>query len=352
MTARLRSAFDATLPYLLAVIAAFLVMGLVIAALGHDPIQAFQAVLTTSFRNEVGMVQTLEKWAPLTLFALAFAIPLGAGRFNIGGEGQLILGAVGAVGIAFHFAHLPRAVLLPLVILGGVVAGAAWAAISAWLMQQFKVNEILSTVLLNFVALELLDFLASNVWPDPGAGGAVTKPISEAAQLPGIGLPPMHAGVLLVALVAVAAAVLARRSVGGFELRAVGLNERAARLHGIRTGRVAVGAMILAGALAGLAGALEVSGVHYRMLDGMQSDYLLLGIIIGLIARGSLALVPFVALGIAVLEVGAGSMQRVSGAPSEIVLILEGLIPLFLLAADQVAHRLRGRSASQAKVPA
>jgi simple sugar transport system permease protein len=290
------------------------------------------------------MVQTLKKWVPLTLLALAFAIPLGAGRFNIGGEGQLILGAVGSVAVGITFSDLPQVVLLPMVLVSGVLAGAVWAGIAAWLMSQFKINEILSTVLLNFVSFELLDYLASVVWPDAGAGGAVTLPIGEGAELPTIGRPPMHVGVLIVLVLAVVAAVLARRSVGGFELRAVGLNERAAKIHGVRTGRVAVVSMVVAGALGGLAGAIEVAGVHHRMLEGIQSNFLLLGIIIGLIARGSLTAVPFVAFGIAVLEVGAGSMQRVSGTPVEIVLILEGLILLFLLMSDFVTARIQARA--------
>jgi simple sugar transport system permease protein len=339
-----RSFVAALVPYVLAVVGAFAVVAIIILALGHDPLEAFRAVLTNSFRNETGIVQTLKKWVPLTLLALAFAIPLGAGRFNIGGEGQLILGAVGSVAVGIVFSDLPQVVLLPMVIVSGVLAGAVWAGISAWLMQQFKVNEILSTVLLNFVSFELLDYLASVVWPDVGAGGAVTLPIGEGAELPTIGRPPMHVGVLLVVAVAIVAALLARRSVGGYELRAVGLNERAARLHGIRTGRVAVVSMVIAGALGGLAGAIEVAGVHHRMLEGIQSNFLLLGIIIGLIARGSLTAVPFVAFGIAVLEVGAGSMQRVSGTPVETVLILEGLILLFLLMSDYVTDRLRLRT--------
>jgi len=348
LSQRARSLAFAAIPYAVAVLAAFVVVGVVIAALGHDPVSAFRAVLTNSFRNQTGMVQTLHKWAPLTLLALAFAIPLGAGRFNIGGEGQMILGTVGAAAVGITMSDLPLVVLLPLVLVAGTLAGAVWCAISAWLMESFKINEILSTVLLNFVSFEVLDYVASVVWSDPGAGGAVTLPVGEGAVLPGIGRPPMHTGVLLVLLVSLVAAVMAKRSVAGFELRAVGLNERASKLHGIRTGRVAVTSMIVAGALAGLAGAIEVAGVHQRTLEGIQSNFLLLGIIIGLIARGSLTAVPFVAFGIAVLEVGAGSMQRVSGAPSEIVLILVGLILLFLLMSDVATERFRRARASRA----
>jgi simple sugar transport system permease protein len=286
-------------------------------------------------------VETLHKWVPLTLMALAFTIPLAAGRFNIGGEGQLILGATGAVGVGITLSGLPMPVLLPLVLAAGVLAGAVWAGIAAWLMDRFRVNEILSTVLLNFVSFGVLDYVASEVWSDPGAGFPSTVRVGEGALLPGIGRPPLHTGVLLTVVVVALVAVAVRRSVAGFELRAVGANERAARVHGIRAGRVAVTAMLVAGGLAGLAGAIEVAGVHERMLEGIQSNFLLLGIIIGLIARGNAVAVPFVAFGIAVLEVGASAMQRTAQVPVEVVLIVEALILLFVLLSDVVASRLR-----------
>lgn len=336
-----RSVVSRSLPYLLAVLAAFLLAGVVVVALGYDPVAAFRAVATTSFRTPFGFVQTLQKWVPLTLMALAFTIPLAARRFNIGGEGQLILGATGAVAVGISLTDLPMPVLLPLVVLSGVLAGALWAGIAAWLMDRFRVNEILSTVLLNFVSFGVLDYVASEVWPDVGAGFPSTVTVGEGALLPTIGAPPMHTGVLLTAAVAALVAVGVRRSTAGFELRAVGANERAARVHGVRAGRVAVVAMVVAGGLGGLAGAIEVAGVHDRMLEGIQSNFLLLGIIIGLIARGNAIAVPFVAFGIAVLEVGASAMQRTAQVPVEIVLIVEALILLFLLMSDVVAHRLR-----------
>jgi general nucleoside transport system permease protein len=331
------------LPYVISVVLAFVVAGIIVVALGYDPVEAFRAVLTTSFRTPFGLIQTLHKWVPLTLLAFAFTIPLAAGRFNIGGEGQLILGATGAVAVGITLSDLPMPLLLPLTLVAGVLAGAVWAGIAGWLMDRFHVNEILSTVLLNFVSFSVLDYIASEVWSDPGAGFPSTTPVGEGALLPEIGRPPLHTGVFLTLVFAALIAFTVRRSVAGFELRAVGTNERAARVHGIRAGRVAVTAMVVAGAIAGLAGAIEVAGIHGRMLEGMQANYLLLGIIIGLIARGDALAVPFVAFGIAVLEVGASAMQRTAEVPIELVLILEALILVFLLISDVVGARLRRR---------
>jgi simple sugar transport system permease protein len=340
---RAGAVLQVAVPYVLAVAGAFVVAGVLVLVLGHDPLVAFRAVLTTSFRTPFGIVQTLHKWVPLTLLALAFTIPYAARRFNIGGEGQLILGATGAVAVGITLSDLPTPVLLPMVLVAGVLAGAVWAGIAAWLMDRFRVNEILSTVLLNFVSFGVLDYVASEVWSDPGAGFPSTIPVGQGALLPEIGRPPLHTGVLLTLVIAAVVAFAVRRSVAGFELRAVGTNQRAAKVHGIRAGRVAVGSMVVAGAIAGLSGAIEVAGVHGKMLEGMQSNYLLLGIIIGLIARGSAIAVPFVAFGIAVLEVGASAMQRAAEVPVELVLIVEALILLFLLMSDVVAGRWRRR---------
>lgn len=340
-------------PYIAAIVAAFVVAGVIIAILGHNPFVAFRSVLTTSFKSTFGIVETFTKWVPLTLLALAFVIPLGAGRFNIGGEGQLILGATAATAVGVTLSDLPMPLLLPLVLIAGMLGGGAWAAIAAWLMSRFKVNEILSTVLLNFVSFQILDYVASQVWPDVGAGFPATVKVGGGAMLPTVGKPALHAGVFITLAVIVIAVILMRRSAPGFELRAVGINERAAKVHGIRTSRVAVGAMIVGGMAAGLAGMIEVSGVHGNLLEGIQSNYLLLGIIIGLIARGSVLLVPFVAFGISILEIGASAMQRTAQVPIEMVLIVEGLILLFLLLSDVITarwQRSRQRRAHRAAV--
>lgn len=329
------------LPFVVAVLAAFVVAGVVIALLGHSPVEAFRAIVTTSFKSSFGFVETIHKWVPITLQALAFTIPLAAGKYNIGGEGQLLVGATAAAAVGILLPGLSPVVFLPVLIVAGVVAGGLWAGIAAWLLNRFGINEILSTVLLNFVSFGVVDYVASDVWSDPAAGHPTTTPIGEGGQLPLLGGSPLHSGVLIALVVTAVTVVMMRRSVSGFELRAVGANPRAAAVHGIRIGRVAVGALVIGGALGGLSGAIEVAGIHYKLIEGMQANYLLLGIIIGLISRGRVLVVPFVAFGIAVLEVGASAMQRTAAVPSEMVLIVEALILLFLLFSDVVDARLR-----------
>ncbi len=328
------------LPYVVAVAAAFAAVGVVLAILGFDVMQAYRTILFTSFRTPNGMVQTLNKWVPLVFIALSFTVPLAAGKFNIGGEGQLIVGATGAAAAGILFAGLPMVLLLPLVLVAGTVFGALWVALPAWLLYRFNINEILTTVLMNFVAFELISYVAIKIWPDPAAGHPTTIPIGAGGELPMIvSNPPLHSGVIIALLMAVLVYIYTNRTSAGYELIATGSNFRASKVFGIKTKMMFLLSLLLGGAIAGLAGAVEVAGNHHRLIEGLQSNFLLLGIIIGLIAKGNNLAVPFVALFIAILEVGASAMQRTMQIPGEMVLIVEALILLFVLLSDVVQRR-------------
>lgn len=327
-------------PYAIAVLAAFLAAGLFIGLMGYDVLRAYSTILFTSFRTPNGFVQTLLKFVPLLLQAFAFTIPLAAGKFNIGGEGQMLVGAIGATAVGIMFAGLPAVLLLPLVLLAGVLGGAIWGAIPAWLLYRFNMNEILTTVLFNFVSFGLVDYVATEIWRDPAAGHPTTIPIGPGAKLPLlISSPPLHSGILLVLLIAVAVYIYTNRTSAGYELIATGANPRAARVYGITVRRVFILALVLGGLLAGLSGAIEVAGKQHRLIEGMQSNLLLLGIIIGLIAKGNNLAVPFVAFFIAILEVGASAMQRTLMIPGEMVFIVEALVLLFVLLSDVFRRR-------------
>ena len=337
---KFRKSLSQLLPYLLAVLTAFAVAGLLLMLLGFDVMRAYQTILFTSFRSANGRVQTLLKFVPLLLMAYAFTIPFKARKFNIGGEGQLIMGAVFAAALGITLADLPAPILLPLLLIGGIIGGGLWALIAAWLLYRFQINEILSTVLLNFVSFSVIDYVATEIWMDPTAGHPTTVPIGAGGELPLLlARPPLHAGLILALLVALLVYLYTERSAAGYELLATGANPRAAQIHGINTRALSLLALVLGGAAAGLAGAIEVSGVHHRLIEGMQSNFLMLGLIIGLIAQGNHKAVPFVALFIAILEVGASAMQRTMMIPVEMVFIVEALILLFVL----VSHLFRRR---------
>lgn len=335
-----RKLTSTVLPYLIAVIASFVAAGIFIAAMGYDVFRAYATILFTSFRTPNGFIQTLLKFIPLTLQALAFTVPLAAGKFNIGGEGQLIVGAIGATAAGIVFASLPAPILLPLVIIAGIIAGAIWGLIPGWLLFKFNINEILTTVLLNFVSFALINYVATGPWRDPAAGHPTTMPIGEGGFLPLlVNNPPLHAGIIIVIVVAVGIYFFTTRSVAGYELVATGANPRASEVYGINVKKMFVLSLVIAGALGGLSGALEVAGVQHRLIEGLQSNFLVLGLIIGLISKGNNLAVPFVAFFISVLEVGASAMQRTLMIPVEMVFIVEALVLVFVLLSEVVRRK-------------
>ncbi len=337
---RLRAGISQVSPYLIAIMASFAASGIFIAAMGFDVLKAYETILFTSFRTPNGMVQTLLKFVPLMLQAFAFTVPLAAGKFNIGGEGQMIVGAIGATAIGILFADLPLIILLPLVILAGIIFGGLWAALPAWLLYRFRINEILTTVMMNFVSFSLIDYVATSAWRDPAAGHPTTIPIGPGGFLPMlIKSPPLHSGLILAIVVAVVVYIYTDRTSAGYELIATGANSRASLVYGINTRKMFLLSLIIGGGIAGLSGAIEVAGVQHRLIEGLQSNFLLLGLIIGLIAKGNNLAVPFVTLFIAVLEVGASALQRTMMIPSGIVIIVEALVLLFVLLSDVVRRK-------------
>jgi simple sugar transport system permease protein len=340
ISGRAKSTVFSLFPYILAVAVAFLAAGIFIGAMGFNVPKAYATILFTSFKSSNGFIQTLLKFVPLLLQALAFTIPLATGKYNIGGEGQLIVGGIGAAAVGIMFAGLPFPLLLLLVLLAGMIMGGLWAAIPAWLLYRFNINEVLTTVLMNFVSFGLIDYVATEVWRDPMAGHPTTVPIGQGGWLPLlVQRPPLHTGLILALITALVVYFYMKRTPGGYELVATGANPRASLVFGINVRIMFLLSLVLGGVLGGLSGAVEVAGLQHRLIEGFQSNFLQLGIIIGLISKGDIRAVPFVSFFIAVLEVGASAMQRTMMIPVEMVLIVEALVLLFVLLSDVVRRR-------------
>lgn len=328
------------LSYFLAVLIAFAAVGVFIWAMGFPVFEAYATILSTSFRTPNGIVQTLIKFGTLTLLALGFTVPYATMKFNIGLDGQFMAGAMGAAAVGILGSNLPAYILMPAVLLGGILAGALWGLVPAFLLYKYNVNEILTTVLMNFISLALVDFICTKVWSEPGAGHPTTVAIGQGGLLPlVINNPPLHIGVVFAIMVAVGVYIYIGRTSGGYDLIATGANPRAANVFGVNVRIMFLMALVLGGALAGFAGSIEVAGVQHRLILDMQGRYQVLGIIIGLIAKGNSLAVPFVALFISILEVGASAMQRTLMIPVEMVFIVEALILIFVLLSDVVKRR-------------
>ncbi|MCO5247239.1 MAG: ABC transporter permease [Anaerolineae bacterium] len=331
--------FDALLP-VVATLAALAVGGVLLLLLGVNPFEAYGAMLKGAFGTVSGITQTLAKATPLLLVALGICIAFRAGVINIGGEGQIILGAIAAAALALAFPSMPGLLLIVAALAASLLAGGIWGGIAGVLKARFGVNEILSTVMLNAIALQVMNYLLRGPMLDPEQVAAGTN-IPQSATLPlQVWLPRLvprtllHSGLLLAIVLAVLVYIFLWRTTIGYRIRAVGLNPSASRYAGIPVQRYIALALILSGAFAGLAGGVEVTGVHHRMIEGLSGGYGFTGIVAALFGK----LHPLGAIPASIifggLLVGADKMQRTVQIPSSLVVVINGLIVLFVVASD------------------
>jgi general nucleoside transport system permease protein len=325
------------LTYLGAVALAMLVSALFVLAMRGDVLVAFRTIVTSSLGSLGGIAQTLNKTSPILLGSTAVMLARHGGFFNIGVDGQIYMGAIATTGVGFLVTgwSVPPALLLPAVLLAGVVGGAAFGAVPGVLRARWGVNEIFVTVMLNFVAFYLTDYLTTGPWNDPVSGEAITRPIPAAATLPML-VPAAggHAGILLAVAVAVLVAFVLERSVLGYEIRAVGDNPRAARIGGIDLARITVLTLAASGALAGLAGAIEVAGYHNRLILGLTPGYGAMAILIAVLGKMRPLGVGVASALVAGLMVGSDSLQRSVGLPASAGFVFQAIVVLCVLFVD------------------
>ena len=323
----------------LSALAAGALSSLVLLAIGASPWATFVTIFTGPLRDSFTASEIGVRAVPLVLVALGTAVAFRSGVLNIGAEGQMLLGILACTAVALNAPGLPWPVLLPLTLLAGALAGAAWGAIAGWLRARLEVNEILSTVMLNYIAAQLYTFLLRGPMIDPdelmtGSGTPQSMRLPRGAWLsrlvPGTRL---HTGLLLALSLAFLVWVLLWRTTLGYRLRAAGAEPRAARYAGIRVERSLVIAMLVAGAMAGLAGAVEVVGVHHRAIEAISGGYGFAGIVVALFGGLHPAGIVPAAAFFGLMLVGADMTQRSAGVPANMVLVLEGLIILAIVSA-------------------
>lgn len=310
-----------------------------LSATGHDGGQAIDALLSGSIGSWYALGSgTLVRATPLMLTGLAVAIAFRAGVFNIGAEGQFVVGAAAGTAVALALSGAPRAITVPIVLLSGAIAGATWASVAGYLRLRFHVLEVISTIMLNFVALYLVSYLVRGPLQEPTHVYPQTSSISAAAQLPRLGpTTRLHLGFVIAVVACFATWWVLRNTAGGFRLRAVGANPFAARSAGqIDTARVTMRAFLVSGAFAGLAGAIEVSGVTFALYENISPGYGYTAIAVALLARLDPAGVIATGILFGALESGAAAMQRDAGVPSVVVAIVEAGIILTLVAIERV----------------
>ncbi len=305
---------------------------------GYDAGRALVALWRGSFGSANAFASaTLVRATPLMLAALGVALAFRAGIWNIGAEGQLLAGAIAATGLSVLLADAPRLVLLPLVLVAGLLAGTLWASIAELLRRRRGVLEVISTIMLNFVALHLVGVLVHGPLQEPLGIYPQSAPIADAARLPRlISGTRLHAGFVIALLVAPLLWWWLRTTASGFRLRAVGANPEAAKVAGrIDAARVAGMAFLAGGALAGLAGAVEVSGVTFALYESLSPGYGYTAIVVALLGRLNPLAIVLSAIVFGGLESGALAMQRDAGIPSVVVTAIEAVLVLTVLLADR-----------------
>ena len=326
-----------------------LIGAVMLLALGANPLEAYAAMVQGAFGNPNAVADTLVKASPLLFVGIGICIAYRCGVLNIGGEGQIVMGALFTTAVALTFQSAPAWFLVPAGLLAGFIGGGIWAGIAGVLKVNFRVNEVLSTIMLNSIAGYVMTFFLNGPIMDTTTLDNAIK-IPQTQRLP----PPsdlarwiptrLHVGVALAIVLGVLAYILLWRTTIGYRIRAVGLNPRASRYAGISVGRYQLLAFVLSGALSGLGGSVELLGVTHRLFsDGTMTGFTgnagFNGIVVALFGGlHPIGTIP-AAIMFGALLVGANSLQRTVQVPSAFVTTLDGLIVVFVVASQIWAQR-------------
>jgi len=317
---------------------ALALISIVLLGLGASPIGVFVALGEGAFGNWYACVDTIVKATPLVFTGLAVSIAFSGALWNIGGDGQLTIGAIAAGAVGPWLGDLPHPLAILIIISAGALGGAVWGGLAGWLRARRDVNEVISTIMLNFVAVQALSWMVHGPLMEPSRAYPTSSPIASAAQLEFYFAPSrLNLGMLLAVMLAGACYMLLFNTSAGFELRAMGRNRRAATFFGIRIPALTVWVMALSGALAGLGGAVQVSAISHRLYEKLSPGWGFEAIAVALVARlNPLAIVP-AALLFGALDNGSQAMQRTQGISPELVQVIQALVILIILAFDTPA---------------
>jgi ABC-type uncharacterized transport system permease subunit len=347
-----------------AVLAALILGAIMLVALDASPIEGVKAMFRGAFGSWKALTETALKATPLLFVGVGITIAFRANVINIGGEGQMVAGGLLSTIVALNAPDLPAFLMIPLILVAGLVGGALWGAIPGALKAYYGVNEILSTIMLNVVAVQLMNYLLRGPLIDPGEierGTRIpqTQRLTESADLPLLfGSGRFHIGPIIAVLAAVAAYILLWRTPVGFRVRAVGQNVDASRYAGIPVKRTIVLALTLSGAMAGLAGAVLVFGSesHRMVTDGSTAGFTGSAGFNGIVAALFGGLHPLWTIPASFLFggllVGGNALQRAVQVPAALILALNGLVVIFVVSTERYRRRFLERQVSPAEIEA
>ena len=322
-----------------AVLLAVLIGAIILLVSGANPFEAYAALLKGSFGTANALGRTLEKATPLIFSGLAVAFAFKAGMFNIGAQGQLLFGAITAAFLGFSIHGLPAFIHMPLALIGGALAGGIYGIIPGALKAYRGVHEVITTIMLNYIAINITDYLADGPWKDTSPGNVVARtPVIEPSASIGR-LGPVPIGFIIAILIAFVVWWLLQKTTLGFEIRMVGLNPHASRYAGIKVARTLILTMVISAILAGIGGAIETQGVVGRYQPGFNTGLGFDGITVAMLGKTH----PFGTIPAAILvgamKAGSSEMQFASGVAKEITDVIQALI-LFFVAADVIIRSL------------
>jgi len=329
---------------LAAAVVAMAIAAIVLGILGASVTQTFKIILTEPLKDIVGITEILVRAIPLTLVSLGIAISFRSGILNIGAEGQIQMGVIAGAAVAIALPNMPKFLLVPLALLAGTIGGALWSFVPGYLRAVLGVNEILSTVMMNYIAVQFYGFLLRGPMIDPaelqvGSGTPQSVRLPRSAWIDRI-IPGtrLHWGIAIALGLALVVYILLWRTTWGFRMRAAGASPKSARYAGINVERCLLMAMVLAGAFAGLAGAVEVTGVHRRAIEGISSNYGFSGVVVALFGGLHPAGIIPSAVFFGLLLVGADMTQRMISIPANMVLVLQGAVILSIISAKMLIN--------------
>jgi simple sugar transport system permease protein len=325
-----------------ALLVAMAVFGVFCAFAGASPWGVFVSVKKAAFGSWYSFQNTLVRAAPIMLCGLCTALPLRLGMVIIGNEGALVLGGLGAVAVGTRWTSAPHSVGLAAMALGGMVCGAAWIGTVGALKLYRGVNEVIASLLMNYIAIAVLSHLVNGPMRDPASLNKPSSyPIPDENMLGNIGDTNVHYGLIYGLVACLVIWFLMERTAYGFKLRVIGGNVRAARVAGLPVGRTALGACALAGACAGLAGMVEVAAVHGRANESLAAGYGYAGILVAFVARQNALGVLFVSILLGGILASGGILQRAHKLPDATVLVFQGIVFLAILLGDSLYGKFK-----------
>ena len=338
---------DALLP-VLAALAALSIGAVMLIILGANPFKAFGALIDGAFGSPNSLADTIVKATPLLLVGLGICISFRGNVINLGGEGQMIIGALMATALGLAFPDWPGILMIPVAMFTGFLGGALWGGIPGALKAYFNVSELLSTIMMNAIAVQLMNFLLSGPMIDPIQSAKAsqipqTARLAQVFDLPRLVPTRLHLGALIAIVLAFLVYILLWRTTTGYRIRAVGQNPDASRYAGMDVKKQIVLALLLSGAFAGLAGAIQVFGISHRMItDGSATGFTgnagFNGIVAALFGQlHPLGTIPASFL-FGALLVGANKLQRVMQVPTALITTLNGLVVVFVVSSEKWRH--------------